>query len=207
MDRRLVLLSDMEYANISKSSKKIFYCIQIFAVLLANLQQGVLIYIKVDAFRYTSGGFAIQKCPNHHDNDTFCSTAWKTVSLLGIAYFYEAQILTLIVIFVRSRLLMKKLNSTVNVHKSDAEQVTTCRKRLYLLFCFGGSVTGALKVNIYMFAVIILLVTIKLTIPFITFATIGGFIIPIISTTYDLWNFLISQPPGPKDDVEKDTGG
>ena len=65
-----------------------FYC----GLVVLYIQLGVIIFIVVDAFRYVPGGLAEQKCPTGL-NDTFCSTAWKTTSLLSIFYFFEVQVL------------------------------------------------------------------------------------------------------------------
>ena len=65
-----------------------FYC----AFAFLYIQLGVIIFIIVDAFHNIPGGLAEQKCPTDL-NDTFCSTAWKTTSLLSIFYFFEVQVL------------------------------------------------------------------------------------------------------------------
>ena len=136
-------------------------CIYSLAIILFYFQVGFIFLITFDAFHYIPGGLAEQNCPDGL-NDTFCSTAWKATTLISNAYVCEAHLLVCVINYARKR-----------------KKILSCGPT--------SSTTTALKLNIYLFAVISLLFTIKVTVISIAFTTIGGFITPIVAGAYEIF--------------------
>ena len=97
-----------------KWKKKILNILWWCGQICLNIQIGVVIFVIVDAFRYIPGGLAETKCPDGL-NDTFCSTAWKATSVLGIFYYIEAYLLSVIIYGITANRLPKTFKEWLEV--------------------------------------------------------------------------------------------
>ena len=191
-----------EYEKYKKVSFVVFTCLYWLAAILYYVQLGVIILIIVDAFHYIPGGLAEQNCPNGLNN-TFCSTAWKATTIISISYVYEAIGLTYVISCIYYRVHTRKKQTTNPTNQKNRFYYV---KRYFRISCTRLFPAPSLKLNIYLFAIIALLFTTKVTVTSIAFTTIGGFIVPIFATAYEVVSHMVQPKPDVKAPDADDVG-